>query len=314
MQRFLILALAAMPFLSACQAGPAPDAKTQQAASATGATEMHVYSLWGKPIPADSVRMVFQHWTESGNQGAVVYGDGTAIWNRRVQHQVDQATVQTLLDAYEAADFRAMDEFYGEGPGIRARALASLRAGDFYKEVVRERQGGDDDPVRPLVARLMEILTPLEGGIAVDSLADGLEKIIDGELSPKSLTLVVRHLPASGEGWLLRAVDGRADWHTLSQQGNLGEPQLLDVNADWLRELAHALIEADTATLPGNLTTKDGNTQLAVQVLNERHTVLARAFTGSDADTDESAKVQLDELLRAVAALHAQAEKNRPGS
>ena len=89
----------------------------------------------------------------------VVYGDGTGIWNHRLQFRVSPSGLDRLARAVESARLRDMPDVFGQGRKWLVRRVA-VRAGSFSKQVVQIREGEQSKELRELTDQLFEIVLP----------------------------------------------------------------------------------------------------------------------------------------------------------
>ncbi|MGZ8851475.1 MAG: hypothetical protein ACXW3E_14265 [Thermoanaerobaculia bacterium] len=217
-----LLFFAMTPFLSMCATAP-------KASDATA-------KPWNT-VPLEQLRIAADLMTEGmPGQQVVIYGNGNAVWNNRVQFQLDEAKVRQILALYDAAHFDALSSSV-DGKVLRRRA--SIRAGNYAHEAFetleeedermreiqerRERKPGtereaeeraeeqrrreqgkiESGPVlTTLVDSIFDIVAPVsqQGGVSAESVEDGLQKIAAGTLAPETLSLTVMVKPEVGRG------------------------------------------------------------------------------------------------------------------
>lgn len=256
--------------------------------------------IWGERHAPETVRLELARTGESAWESATVYGDGVVVIDRRTQYRVDPSVVQSLLTTLEEAGFRDMEEMYGAGPK-RVRARVRLTLGPDQTESVRLLHGTDPEPLTGMIDGMLKRLRPaLDEGVGAESFEEGLRKIADGELSPRTLRVVALHRPESGEqargGWIVRAVDGWLESERLGGGESRPRPIQRHDTDQALRDLTDALLAARVWSLAGNLHASS-YTQLSIEVLDHRHTVLARPFARRDAAEQEVERKRLKDLL-----------------
>jgi hypothetical protein len=289
-RRLLVVLLASTAF--ACAGVTA----TQQAAKP---------SPWNAVPPAD-LRIMAERFTGEGfqqmqHQQVVLYGNGLAFWNDRLQFQVPDADVKKILAAFDANQF-ATARSSREGERLRRRA--SIRAGDYQKEVFEtweetleederkekgEREEREREEREPSLEKLTEeifaIIVPLTttGGVRADSFNDALAKIKSGELAAEALSLSFMVKPEVGrpsaeqtDGFLLRIEDNFATTSRF-ENGMFPSPVRVRLEDGAVREIASMLLDAGFNDLPVNLYAPDYE-DLTVTAMQFRKNVLARQF------------------------------------
>jgi hypothetical protein len=268
-------------------------------------------ALPAAPAGADDLRqpglrIVAERHFQSSSGTLVVYGDGTGIWNHRLQFRMSPSGLDAALHALEAARFREMPDTFGSGKKWLIRRV-SVRSGGFAKDVLQIRDGEQSKELRDLTDRLFEIASPLaQTGVTAADLPDGLRKLASGELAPQSLRLIAHVKPRAGQagtGFLVKIEDGRGTRQEY-RGGAYSEARDLALTAGTIRELAGVLAEGGPSTLPANLHA-EVYTELAVRVLDQRKAVLARPLSGTappgerpDRERFERLVARLEPLLR----------------
>lgn len=265
--------------------------------------------IWGERHDPETVRLEVARTGEGAWESATIYGDGVVVIDRRTQYRVDPLLVQRLLAMLEEAGFRDMEEMYGAGPK-RVRARAKLTLGAYEKESVRILHGTDPEPLTGMIEALLKRLRPaLEEGVGAENFEEGLRKIAGGELSPRTLRVVALHRPvaekaAQESGWIVRVLDGWLEAERLGAGENRPRPVRRHDTDESIRDLAGALLAAQGWSLPGNLDARS-YTQLSIEVLHHRHTVLARPFARRDRAAQEAERKRLNDLLAHLQELEA---------
>jgi hypothetical protein len=233
----------------------------------------------------------------------VVYGDGTGLWNHRLQFRVGPSALARMSELVEASRFRDMPEAFGQGRKWLVRRVA-VEAADLSKQVVQLRGGEESKDLRDLTDQLFAIVSPLaREGITAVSLQDGLRKVAAGELAPQTLRLIAHVKPSPGQGaagFLVRIEDGRVTRQEY-REGAYTDTRGLPLTAQALREVAGILADGDPATLPANVHS-DVYRELVVQVLDRRKSVLARGYTGPAAPGQGESRERLERLFARLTA------------
>ena len=241
-------------------------------------------------VPRNDLKITAERSDPMKPGAVVIYGNGVAVWNNRVQIRLGDQRVTRILAAFDAAHFESMPQ--GK-EGERLRRRASIRAGDYVREVIetwegeqeREEKHEKESGLEKLVDTVFTIVTPLakKGGQPAASLAEGLKDVASGKLAPEALSVVLLVKPEAGrserhDGYLLRIEDGFASFSRYADQG-FSSPTRIKLSESQAREIASRLLSFDPETFPINLYAAD-YTDLTVTVLNRRKNVLARQFTG----------------------------------
>lgn len=254
--------------------------------------------LWAGDLRRTDLRVVAERHFQSGSGTLAVYGDGTGIWNHRVQFRVDSSGLDSLVGALEGARFREMPDTFGVGKKWLVRRV-SVRSGDFAKDVVQIRDGEQSKDLRDLTDRLFEIVSPLaRTGTTAADLPDGLRKLASGELAPQTLRLIAHVKPRADQvapGFLVKIEDGQGTRQEY-RGGSYSEPQDLALTAGTIRQLAGILAEGGPDTLPANLHA-EVYTELVVQVLDQRQAVLARGFSGPVPAHERESRERFERLV-----------------
>jgi hypothetical protein len=280
-------------------------------------------------VPLEEVRISAERANDDRTgQQVVVFGNGVAVWNNRVQFRVDAATVRQILAAFDVAAFETIPTASSRGKVLRRRA--AIRAGAYEREawesweqeLIRldereterrrqERRGIDSDeeaerepPLATLVDSIITTVSPFvdRGGITAESLGDGLQKIAAGQLAPETLSvmLLVKPEPGRGEGsggFLFRIDEGTASWSDFQgEQRGFAAPRKRRLPASRLRDLASRLASFDPESLPGNLYSPKYE-EAAIALMSQRKSVLARPFAGRTPEQHGEAQTRFDEMV-----------------
>jgi hypothetical protein len=237
---------------------------------------------------------------ESGN--FVVYGDGVGIWNDRVQFRVDEESLKRVLEALDAAHFQDMPAAFGSGKKWLVRRV-SLKSGGKAKQVVQILEGEQSAELKALTDIIFDVLEPLAvNGKTAANLDDGLTRIASGELAPETFHLLIHFKPksptAARPGFLFQLQDGAA---TLQPYGNsgYGDGVTVPLAPERLKELTSILTSADVEKLPANLYAEEYS-EVVVEVLNHRKSLLARQFAGLKPETHGEKQRRFDRLFESL--------------
>lgn len=278
-------------------------------------------------VPLEDVRITAERTTDDRQRHhVVIYGNGVAVWNERLQFRVDADTIRRILAFYDAAAFETIPTASPKGKFLRRRA--AIRAGAYQREAwesweyelsrneeretikrSNERKGIvdkelDKEPaLTTLVDSIITTVSPIveKGGTTAESLADGLQKIASGQLAPETLSLMmlVKPEPGSGEdsgGFVFKVDEGIASWSDFQgEQRGLAVPRKMKLTPSQLRDLASRLAAFDPASLPVNLYSPKYE-EVTASVMNHRSSVLARPFTGLTPTKHGQAQTRFDEM------------------
>jgi hypothetical protein len=258
-------------------------------------------------VPRSDLRITVDRTTDQmTHQGAVIYGNGVAVWNNSVQFRLDEQRINRILAAFDAAHFENMPPAQ---EGERLRRRAGIHAGDYSREVIdtweaeqeREEKHKKDSGLEKLVNSIFTIVTPVakKGGASAASLTVGLEEVASGRLAPETLSVILLVKPELGrpgreDGFLLRIEDGFAGGTPYTAQG-IGAPTRIKLSESQLREIASRLASFDPEAFPINLYATD-YVDLRVTVMNRSKNIVARQFAGLTPTKYESQK-RFDSLI-----------------
>ena len=271
------------------------------------------------------MRLFTECLSDSGMRSLAVYGDGTGIWDSRLQFQLAPQHMSTLLESLKQADFAAMPEVYG-GPEqkevkappknggekfvIRVTCRVELSLGGQSKQVVQRVKGKQSKEFKKLADSFFQLCEPLaQKGIAASSLSDGLSKLARRELKPHSWQLMMHRKPDERSavrgsiGFLLRLAGDTATSRSFDPASGYTDPLKLKLSPSDLGNLAKRLAELDPGSLPSNLYASD-YTDLNIRLLNHRTSVQARQFSGMTAATHGERQKNFDAIYEALYQLH----------
>ena len=279
-------------------------------------------------VPLEDVRITAERTTDDRQRHhVVIYGNGVAVWNDRLQFRVDADTIRQILAFYDAAAFETIPPASPKGKFLRRRA--AIRAGAYQREAwesweyeltrrderetikrSNERKGIvdkelDKEPaLTTLVDSIITTVSPIveKGGTTAESLADGLQKIASGQLAPETLSvmMLVKPEPGSGEdsgGFVFSVDEGTASWSDFQgEQRGFAVPRKMKLPPSQLRDLASRLAAFDPASLPVNLYSPKYE-EVTVSVMNHRNSVVARPFAGLTPAKHGEAQTRFDEMM-----------------
>ena len=284
------------------------------AASATGivaAAQQRLSS--GTP---DDIQLAAACGSDGPYREVRVFGSGVGIWSRSVQFAVPRDVLAQLLRAFNEAGFENMAAVVGGSgePGALHRGpriicQASLSVGTLSKEVVQLEKGTQSKSLWALATAILDLCEARAGsGVTASSLADGLARIVAGQLSPETLDLTIHHRPdrsgsRGSSGWILRVDGGVASADDYGDAAASRRRLSLRLSASEVTDLVRALQRERVAELPGNVYFPD-YTDVHIGVLNREHQVQARQFSGMTPETQARGGEQFERLLSAFTALH----------
>lgn len=245
-----------------------------------------------------------------------VHGDGFAVWDGESEFRLGGDEIRALLAAFEKIDFTGLEELYGgDDSAIRITCRVVLDIDGVRKQVAQSARGEQSEALKKLAAEIFDACRePALAGVRVASLADGLDKIARGEISPRALDVMAhrkpeRSTPVSGgpAGWLFRLHDSRATTR-LYEGGRLGEPVTLELGDLQVVELAGFLAAQKVVDLPQNLYA-DQYTDLIVRVFKYEARVQARQFAGMTATTHGAQQESFDTVFATIRELEERTER-----
>jgi hypothetical protein len=262
-------------------------------------------------VRLEDVRITAERTTDDRvRQHVVIYGNGVAVWNDRVQLHVDADEIKQILASYDAAAFETIPTGSARGKVLRRRA--AIRAGAYEREawesweqeLIRrneretirrsnERKGIEDKELEKepalttLVDSIIDAVSPLveKGGSTAETLVEGLTKVASGLLAPETLSvmMLVKPEPGRGEtpaGFVFRIDEGTASWSEFrGEQRGFADPLEVKLPVARLRDVASRLTSFDPESLPVNLYSPK-YCEVTISVLNHRKSILARSFAG----------------------------------
>ncbi|MEE8583951.1 MAG: hypothetical protein V3T83_03770 [Acidobacteriota bacterium] len=300
-------------------------AAQEDSKSGRAALQTAIEKALSDPSSRGGMRLFTECLSDSGMRSLAVYGDGTGIWDSRLQFQLTPQHISTLLESLKQADFAAMPEVYG-GPEqkdvkappknggekfvIRVTCRVELTLGGESKQVVQRVKGKQSKQFKKLADSFFQLCEPLaQKGIAASSLSDGLSKLARRELKPHSWQLMMHRKPDERSaiqgniGFLLRIAGGTVTSRQYDPASGYTDPLKLKLTQSDLENLAKRLAELDPEGLPGNLYASD-YTDLNIRLLNHRTSVQARQFSGMTAATHGQRQKNFDAIYEALYQLH----------
>lgn len=247
-----------------------------------------------------------------------LYGDGVGIWNGERQFTVARDELLGLLERLRRAGFPAFKELYGKGeapdagpPAAATRVICRvvLTLDGATHQSVQVAEGRRFPPLQALAEEVLALTRePGEAGVAAADLADGLRKVADGRLAPRTLRVLLHRKPdaaavAAGEAAFLLRLEGRE----LSVQpyrpgAGYGEGSVRELAPEELSAVARLLVENRAGDLPDNLWAEH-YTDLVVTVLDREARLQARRFAGMTPATHAEAQPRFERIYQALAEL-----------
>ena len=202
------------------------------------------------------------------------------------------------------------DDPQGEPSAVKIICSVGLTVGDLTKYVLQRQKGSQSKELKKLANDILKICEELApSGTAVRTLAEGLAKIIERQLAPETLELLVHRKIQDGtqedavDGWLMRIEGSHATTQTFLKGEGYSEPLRLELTQEALSELAGVLLNHDVQDLPANLYAPH-YTDLTVHVLNREKNVQARKFSGMTARTHGDKQAGFEGIYQALHDLH----------
>lgn len=248
---------------------------------------------------------------DDGARSLEIFEDGIAIFNGRLELALSQVERDEIARILATGGFATLGKEYGGKPKPEraeapARILCSIRVDiDGLSKQSRQFAGGEQS--QRLLGLADDVLDSVEKladarGTGAASLADGLEKVAAGELSPHALMLRVVHTPADGTGRIVEVADGQIRVQPYAPGERLGRVSVGRLNEPTLSELTGALRGARIAEMPNNLWF-DSPLQLRASVLEHETALVARDFTRLGPDSLGEVQQRFDALVATIMAL-----------
>ena len=276
--------------------------------------------------PLDDVRIDVDWVRGSAPVHARIYGDGAAIWQRRVQFSLTRDQVIAILKLLRDARFGAMEGTFGadmegetESP-LRLRGRIVLRLGPQVKRVAQFVDGDQSPELAALADKILSICEgPAARGKGTASLSAGLRSLAANELFPETLSVALQRVEAGvkeGESksesketrWILR-VDGRSATDREILPGRRPPaPRRLILSETEFRSLAKALSSEPVESLPANLYAPV-YTDLRVAVLDQSRGVIARPFLNTTPETHGEKQKAFDRIFAVLQKLHERVQR-----
>lgn len=231
-----------------------------------------------------------------------LYPSGALVWNNTRQAHAGEDLRRALIDQLLEVDFAEFDPVYGgskvkESPQAPVTVLCSIgvTAAGIGKRVYQDTIGERSQPFLSLAARLLDLAQDTaQTGVSADSLRDGLEKLMAGELAPEVLKISLLHLPADRDavGRIVEIRDAMISSRAYRPGEQLDRPCDVPLGKNVLDQVAQTMLEADVATLPRTVA-GDDFIRLQVSVLAHSGHVEARPRAATAEDRSESARLRL---------------------
>lgn len=250
---------------------------------------------------------------EASIRSARLYSSGIAVWHGKLQVFVGSELRRSLLNDFVSSGFSSFASRYGgkiesgrsSGP-LRISCSVQATIDGLQKISVQLADGEQSQALAGLAATLLDRIEPLAAsGIAADSMKDGFQKVVSGTLAPEVLTVRLVQMPEESDdsdGDIVRVDAARWSWQAY-QPGKAGRA------ADWkplpsgfAQAFAEIALEAQFWALPVNVPGTE-HREIEIRVLDQRKTVISRAFTRIKPGTMVAEKERFDAVIAAVGKL-----------
>jgi hypothetical protein len=319
----------ALALLVGCAGGGRPDGTPAPQAAAAGGTT----AAAGAPAEPDLARALDRalargSWTElhlltecfdrDAFLEVELFGEGVGIWNGERQLDIGRDELLGFLERFRDSGFPAFKELYGKGekpdagpPAAATRVICrvALTLDGATKQSVQVAEGRRFPELQALALEVLGRFRERgEAGVGAADLADGLRKVADGRLAPRTLSVLLHRKPdaaavAAGEQGFLMRLEGRNLSVLPYRPGaGYGEPAARELAPEELSRLAALLAESGAGELPDNLWAEH-YTDLVVTVLDREARVQARRFAGMTPATHPEAQPRFDRIYQALAEL-----------
>jgi hypothetical protein len=247
-----------------------------------------------------------------------IFGDGVGLWNRQIQFRIPAAQVKAVMKEVRKEKFGALPEIFGENEGgeaeLKGRITVSL--GSTTKVVQQRSDGDQSETLQQLATFVFGIAQePSRHGVTTSSLADALQMVEAGTLSPEVFEVLAQRKvdhpsadkAANEQSWILR-INGTRVSASAMKKGAPPSQRELRLTKEQFRDLLKTLQKSDPASLPKNLWAPQ-YTVLRIQALNQVSQVSARPFAGMTAQTHAEKQQSFDEVWGQMAALYKRVQK-----
>ena len=247
---------------------------------------------------------------DKGIRSFNLFPGGVTIWNGRSQLSLPPATRSAMLRTILEQKFPDMKPSYGGRARPKKEAAAPriscgifIKIDDLQKTSVQKAGGEQSAQLTGLAAALIDQVEPFaENGITANDLNDALDKLLEGELAPETLTLRFMNLPARdyiSQGFIVRIRGGRLSRQAYTPGSAIGEPSWHALGENKFMELVTALRKADPGSLPGNLWSEN-RLELEIHVLAHKKILLAGPFSRLEPESQEPEQQRFETLLESV--------------
>ncbi len=251
-----------------------------------------------------------------------IWGSGVGVWQGSRQFRLPREEIGAILDELLRDGFAAMSPVYGGPPdsiqlsaegsqGTRIVCRMVLELDGHVKQVAQRMRGEQSAELKRLAGGILDRCRDRGlGGVAAESLADGLAKLTTGTLAPETLRIIVQRKPegtaasADDRGWLLRIHGYEATARATARSAGYGEPMVVRLGEKELQSIVTRLAANGVHDLPINLWAEQ-YTDLLIEILGHRKSIQARRFAGLEPDTHGAAQERFDAVLGALRELSA---------
>lgn len=246
-----------------------------------------------------------------GVSSVLVFGDGVGVWNGKRQFRVTDETIAAALELIETSGFAAWptESTEPEGNAMEVFRRLAVSVGEISHQVIERNKRPARPSLQRLLGALVDLLRPAaEVGVEVNSLEEGLRRLVEGVLAPHvfEVNAMAPRLPGGSEqpeqGWQLVL---QRNVLSVSRYGLEEGVKVLGhraVSPQEVAELAEVLLAAEVFRLPAQVHLPEGFFQLRVEVLGQKITVQGRTFAGRGTGQGSEAQPQMEAVRKALAA------------
>lgn len=244
-----------------------------------------------------------------------VFGTGVGLWDRRIQFRLTKQEVLSVLEAVEKARFGTLDDSLpdeGDSEG-RIRVFVGPVSRTVWQ--MGEHEPGAQELEELALTVLRVCKKPMESGITMSDMQDGLQKLEKGTLAPEALEVVFKRKtdhPGPGvepEDWLVLINGTKVIDRVNTKEKSAPQRELaLTLTEKEFRELTALLLAGHIAKMPESLYATQ-YTNLRVVVLSQTRNIQARQFAGMSPNKHGEKQAVFERIFDWGVALHSRAQK-----